>query len=99
MCHLIAFLLPVWHECNYGFVVDGWIDGLGHCRHEPNIITHFIFADNLWLVASSPIVLHKIVQSLTSLQNSRMLLWKASDMKVMTISIHGSAGFHVDTLD
>ena len=58
MCHLIALLLPVWHECNYGFVVDSWIDGLGNCRHEPKHITHFIFADNLWPVASSPIVLH-----------------------------------------
>ena len=37
-----ALLLPVWHESNYGFVVDNWIDGQGQCRHELQIIKHYL---------------------------------------------------------
>ena len=62
MCHLIALLLQIWHECNYCFVVDNWIDGSGQCTHEQQIITYFYFCKQL---VACGILIHRPPQNNT----------------------------------
>ena len=53
MVHLVSLLLPIWYEQELGFVVDSQVDKFGNVTEIRKVISHFIWADNLWIVADS----------------------------------------------
>jgi len=99
MMHVLSLIVPLWFEMGYGLRIDSWIDRGGDVRNEPRVLTHFIWADNVWLLANSSAQLRHIVKSLTSLLSDRKLIWKASDMKCMSTSSRGIADFYIDAMD
>ena len=73
MVHLVSLLLPIWYEQELGFVIDSQVDKFGNVTEIRKVISHFIWADNLWIAADSSSKLWKMVASFTELINSRGL--------------------------
>ena len=65
---------------------------------EKRLLTHFIWADNVWLLASSSTMLKSMISSLTSTLNAKKLVWKSNDLKLLTTSCSGVAGFELETI-
>ena len=64
-----------------------------------HLISHFIWADNVWLLVPSQLVLVKMVKSLTRVINEKGLLWKQTDLKILTTNLGGADDFLIKTLD
>ena len=63
------------------------------------MLTHFVFTDNIWLLANDGVTIRKMAQSLTDVMNSRFLVWKESDLKIMSTSLGGTSDFQLQTID
>ena len=66
MC--LVLLVPIWVESGHGFDVDNYVDYDGDVVTGSSfVITHFLFADHIWLVAKDHPSLMKMVTSLGAL--------------------------------
>ena len=97
--YLLSMLVPCWLEMGWGLNLNNGIDKNGDVERSDFWVTHLIWADNIWLLASSSGMLKKMHQSLTDLLTSRKLYWKPSDLKVMTTAPGGVAAYKLSTMD
>ena len=97
--YCISLILPTWFHNGWGLHIDNFVDQEGNIVEGENLISHFIWADNVWLLAPSQLVLVKMVKSLTRVINEKGLLWKQTDLKILTTNLGGADDFLIKTLD
>jgi len=72
MRHLLALLVPSWERRGLGIKVP-----------YVNCLTHFVWADNLYFLASSLVNLQVMMQEFTDLLVHAKLSWKSGSLQVM----------------
>lgn len=99
MVWCVAQLLPLWLECGYGMVLDAVLTTAGDMGGGSKVITHFIWADNVWLLSHDRHSLLKMIKSLGDMLNDKGLFWKPSSLMVMTTNDNDPASYPVSMLN
>lgn len=94
----LAQLVPLWLESGFGMVLDCVLDKDCELDEVPKVVTHFLWADNVWLLSHNRQTLLKMIQSLGDLLNSKGLFWKPSSLMAMTTRDNEPADMPVMTL-
>ena len=85
MRHLLALLVPSWERRGFGSKVP-----YVHC------LTHLVWADNLYFLASSFVNLQTMMQEFTDLLVHAKLSWKNGSLQVMySGSVPNACSFHL----
>ena len=96
---IFAQLVPLWHESGFGLILDATYDEEGEVRRSDKLITHFVWADNIYFVARSYYMLQKMVQSGSAMLTDRGLYWKDSSLHFMTSNESAPQSFVLNTLN
>jgi len=96
---IFAELVPLWHESGFGLILDATYDESGEVRRSDKLITHFVWADNIYLVARTYFMLQKMVQAVSAMLTDRGLFWKESSLRFMTSKDSTPQSFVLNTLN
>lgn len=97
MC--LSILVPLWIESGYGLLLDSYLDHCGRQCPTPFMVTHFCWADNVWLVAKDYLSLTKMITSFGNLLNEKKLYWKPSSLMIMTTADTPEIVTSIPTMD
>ena len=95
---IFSELAVVWQEAGLGFTIDCIYDPCGRVWRKQVTITHFVWADNIYLVAGSLMMLKTMIDSVTAMLQDRGLYWKESSLRYMTNRVEAPASFALQTL-
>ena len=84
---IMACLVPLWIESGLGLHLDSSLHSEGHVVRAPVTLTHSVWADNVWLLASSLGALQQMIASLSAVLADRKLYWKDKSLKVMASTV------------
>ena len=66
---------------------------------RPKVVTHFVWADNVWLLSHDRHSLLKMINSLGDILNDKGLFWKPSSLMIMTTCGNEPAPYSVRMLN
>ena len=74
MAMVVARLVPAWYEQGWGLRSTCFVNTKGEIVRGQRLLSHLIWADHLWLLASDQLTVQKMTRSVTELFNHYKLL-------------------------